>query len=145
MTDTGKLCVRDLMSTEMVTLQRNDRLSIAEDIMSLCRIRHLPVLGEDGEVAGVLSQRDLLYGALAAVLGYGASGRRKLADNVFVKEVMSADPTVIAPEVPIGEAARMMSEHKIGCLPVVDGEELVGILTEGDFVALYAAPADASD
>jgi CBS domain-containing membrane protein len=145
MTDTGKLCVRDLMSTEMVTLLRNDRLSIAEDIMSLCRIRHLPVLGEDGEVVGVLSQRDLLYGALAAVLGYGSSGRRKLVSNVFVKEVMSPDPAVVAPDVPLAEAARIMSERKIGCLPVVEGQELVGILTEGDFVALYAAPTAASD
>ena len=57
--------VQDLMSTDVATLQRNDKLSIADDVMRLGRIRHLPVVDEDGRVVGVLSQRDLFRGALA--------------------------------------------------------------------------------
>jgi CBS domain-containing protein len=131
--------VRELMTTEVVTLNRNDRLSVAEDIMSLGRIRHMPVLDEDGSVVGVMSQRDLLQGALTSVLGYGSTGRKKLMATVLVKEVMTTDPTVVAPDTPLVEAARIMSKHKLGCLPVLDGSVLVGILTEGDFVALHAA------
>ena len=61
--------VQDLMSTDVATLQRNDKLSIADDVMRLGRIRHLPVVDEDGRVVGVLSQRDLFRGALATALG----------------------------------------------------------------------------
>ena len=139
MDTTTPTLVRELMTTEVVTLNRNDRLSVAEDIMSLGRIRHMPVLDEDGTVVGVMSQRDLLQGALTSVLGYGSTGRKKLMATVLVKEVMTTDPTVVAPDTPLVEAARIMSKHKLGCLPVLDGSVLVGILTEGDFVALHAA------
>ena len=139
MDTTTPTLVRELMTTEVVTLNRNDRLSVAEDIMSLGRIRHMPVLDEDGSVVGVMSQRDLLQGALTSVLGYGSTGRKKLMATVLVKEVMTTDPTVVAPDTPLVEAARIMSKHKLGCLPVLDGSVLVGILTEGDFVALHAA------
>ena len=138
MDTTTPTLVRELMTTEVVTLNRNDRLSVAEDIMSLGRIRHMPVLDEDGSVVGVMSQRDLLQGALTSVLGYGSTGRKKLMATVLVKEVMTTDPTVVAPDTPLVEAARIMSKHKLGCLPVLDGSVLVGILTEGDFVALHA-------
>ena len=130
--------VGDLMTKEVVTLERNEQLSIADQVMSLGRIRHLPVLGEDGELVGVVSRRDLLHGALASLLGYGSRGRYKLMDTILVKEVMTNDPTVVAPDTPLGEAAHIMSKNKIGCLPVTQGDQLVGILTEGDFVALHA-------
>ena len=129
--------VADLMTTEVATLQRNDKLSIADDVMKLGRVRHLPVLGDDGELAGIISQRDLLYGSLASVLGYGSVGRAKLLATILVKEVMTADPLVIDPDASIAEAARIMTLHKIGCLPVVKDGALVGIVTESDFVRLY--------
>ncbi len=130
------------MTTEVATLHRNDQLSIADDVMTLGRIRHLPVLGESGELVGIVSRRDLLHGALASMLGYGSKGRQKLMATIRVKEVMTGGPIVVAPDTSLGEAARIMDRSKIGCLPVVRGEELVGILTEGDFVALHAAEAE---
>jgi CBS domain-containing protein len=128
--------VRDVMSSEVATLDRNDQLSIADDIMRLGRIRHLPVLDADGQLAGVLSQRDLLHGALSAILGFGSTGRQKVMNTVMVKEVMNTAPTTIGPDALLSDAAKMMLERKIGCLPVIEGERLVGILTEGDFVAM---------
>ena len=130
--------ISDLMTEDVVTLHRNDKLNIAEDIMTLGRIRHLPVLDEDECLCGLLSQRDLLHGALAGVLGYGRSGRRKLGEAVLVKEVMTPDPETIAPNAPLSEAAERMTRLKIGCLPVVDEKgTVVGIVTESDFVALH--------
>ncbi len=131
--------VRDLMTKDVVTLKRNEQLSIADQVMTLGRIRHLPVLDEDGELVGVVSRRDLLHGALASVLGYGSRGRHKLMNTILVKEVMTNNPTVVAPDTPLREAALIMSKNKFGCLPVTHADELVGILTEGDFVALHAA------
>ncbi len=129
--------VADLMSKEVATLERNDRLSIADDVMKLGRVRHLPVLGEDGELVGIISQRDLLYGSLASILGYGSVARGKLLSTILVKEAMTTDPLVVAPDTAIAEAARIMTVNKIGCLPVVEGDALVGILTESDFVQLH--------
>jgi CBS domain-containing protein len=131
--------VADLMTREVATLKRNDQLSIADDVMRLGQVRHLPVLGDDDEVAGVISQRDLLHGSLARVLGYGSAGRAKLLKTVLVKEAMTSEPISVSPDTSIGEAARLMVEKKIGCLLVLDGDSLVGIVTESDFVRLHVA------
>lgn len=61
--------VRDVMQTEVRTLRRNDKLSVADPLMKQARIRRLPVLDEDGELTGIVSQRDLLRGALPRTLG----------------------------------------------------------------------------
>jgi CBS domain-containing protein len=129
--------VRDLMSAEVATVRRNDQLLIADDLMRLGRIRHTPVLDDDSdEVVGVLSQRDLFRGALARSLGYGEHAQQKVLGMLFVKDVMTTDPVTASPAMPLADAARLMLERKIGCLPVVEGGKLVGILTESDFVRL---------
>ncbi len=133
------LRVRDLMSSDVTTLKRNDTLSLADDIMNLGRIRHLPVLDDDErELVGMVSQRDLFRGALAKALGYGQRGQRKVLDNLLVKEVMATDVVTTTPDTPLVEAAKILMTRKIGCLPVVEGGRLVGILTEADFVGLVA-------
>ncbi len=129
--------VRDLMSSDVATVRRNEQLQIADDLMNLGRIRHTPVLDDEGdEVVGILSQRDLFRGALARALGYGQHAQHKVLGMLFVKDVMTSDPITVAPDLPVPEAAQIMLEKKIGCLPVVDGGRLVGILTESDFLRL---------
>ena len=133
------LKVRDVMSADPTTLKRNDKLTLADDIMRLGRIRHLPVVDDDGHVlVGIVSQRDLFRDALAQALGYGKHAQRKILDTLSVKEVMASDVVTTSPDTPLIGAARLLTERKIGCLPVVDNGRLVGILTEGDFVALVA-------
>jgi len=132
----GKKLVRDAMSAQVSTLMRNDTLSIADDVMRLGRIRHMPVLDEEGEIAGVVSQRDLFRGALARSLGYGAHAQQKLLGSLLVKEVMSTNPITIGIDEPLSAAARKLYEAKVGCLLVVEEGRLVGILTESDFVRL---------
>lgn len=133
------LRVRDVMSRDVRTVERNDRLSIAAQVMRMERIRHLVVVDEErpGEVVGVLSQRDLFLGSLARALGYGTEGMRKVHETIAVKEVMSPDPVTIASDATLAEAADLMLDRKIGCLPVLEGERLAGILTESDFVRLW--------
>jgi CBS domain-containing protein len=123
--------VRDMMTREVSTLGRNDTLDLADDVMAQARIRHLPVLDE-GRVVGVVSQRDLFRSALAVALGYGERAQKMLLQTLRVKEVMSEPAISVAPEATAEEAIRLMLEHKIGCLPVVEGHTLVGIVTETD-------------
>jgi CBS domain-containing membrane protein len=131
------LRVRDVMTREVRTLGPNDRLSLAEELMQQGRFRHVVVI-DDRRVVGVLSQRDIFYGALAWSLGHGRKAREQLLAATAVKEVMASHVVHIDPDAPLADAAALLREHKIGCLPVVAGDELVGILTEGDFLALIA-------
>jgi CBS domain-containing membrane protein len=134
-----ELKVRDVMTADVTTLKRNDKLTLADDIMRLGRIRHLPVVDDDDQLlVGIVSQRDLFRDALAHALGYGRHAQRKILDTLSVKEVMTSDVTTTSPDTSLIEAARILTERKIGCLPVVENRRLVGILTEGDFVALIA-------
>lgn len=134
--DSKQLKVGNVMSTDVSTLGRNDKLTIAEDLMRQGRIRHLPVLNDDGDLCGIVTQRDLFRGALLRALGFGSRAEEKILNTVVVKEVMTDDVRTTTPDTPLVEAANLMIERKIGCLPVVDGDHLVGILSEGDFVKL---------
>ena len=137
-TRVAKLHVRDVMNPDVTTIERNETGDLADQLMSVGRIRHLIVVDEDGALAGVLSRRDLFRGSLASALGFGSHAQTRTFKLLRVKEVMTTDPRTVGPDVLLTEAAAEMVRHKIGCLPVVEGKRLVGILTESDFVRLMA-------
>jgi CBS domain-containing protein len=131
--------VRDLMSRSVRTVRRNDELAVADRLMSAERIRHLPVVDDNsGHVVGVVSQRDLILNALVRALGFGSSARDRSFAVISVKEVMNEDVITTTPEAPIDEAARVMVDRRIGCLPVIEDGALVGILSESDVVRAVA-------
>ncbi len=130
------MCVGDLMTEGVATLNRNDTLATADNVMQLGRIRHMPVVDDDGTLVGLVSQRDLFRGALLRALGYGRNVEDRVLDALAVKDAMSTDIVTALPDMPIREAARLMTERKIGCLVILEEGAPTGILTEGDFVAL---------
>ena len=134
--DKKTLLVRDVMTKDIVTLGRNEKLNVADDVMRLGRIRHLPIIDDDGALAGIVSQRDLFHSGLLRALGYGSHAKERAMELLVLKEAMKTDVTTIGPEAPLTEAAKLMLEQKIGCLVVVEGKKIVGILTESDFVKL---------
>jgi CBS domain-containing protein len=113
-------------------------LSLADSIMRDERIRHLPVLDSAGRLVGILSQRDLFLNALVRALGHGTMARDRSFRSIVVKEVMTDEVVTTTPETPITAAAQIMVDRKIGCLPVVEGNALVGILSESDIVSAVA-------
>src|SRR5262247_1861334 len=121
--------VRDIMPDHMVTISESDTLSTVEDIMTLGRVRHMPVV-HGGKLVGVLSQRDLLRASLSELGAFGSETRRAFLHVIEIAQVMSAPPITIDPDAEIQLAARLMADHRIGCLPVVADEELVGLVTE---------------
>jgi len=132
------MLVRDVMTHDVVTLERNEKLLVADDVMRLGRIRHLPIVDDQGQLVGIVSQRDLFHNGLLRALGYGMHAQRQTLDMVVVKEAMHGDVITTTPDTDITEAARVMLERKIGCLVVVEDQRIVGILTESDFVKLVA-------
>jgi CBS domain-containing membrane protein len=125
--------VRDLMTQNPTTLDRNETLDLAESIMNLGRIRHMPVV-DDGKVVGIVSQRDMFRSALITSLGFGRKTTGALIKTIKIKEIMTEKVVTISPDASIKEAARQMMEKKIGCLPVLEGDRLVGIVTETDML-----------
>ncbi len=118
------LSVRDIMSTDLVTVSPGESARRAYELMRDRRFRHLPVLA-DGRLVGILSDRDLRPVLLAPGLA-----------DATVAELMSEHLTTIRPDTPVEDAASLLVVKKIGCLPVVDGDRLVGIVTETDLLAV---------
>jgi CBS domain-containing protein len=125
------------MQTKIVTVSVTERLSTVEDIMTLGRVRHMPVV-HGGKLVGVLSHRDLLRASLSELGAFGSATRRAFLHAIEIERVMSAPPIVIDPDASVQLAARLMADHKIGCLPVVDEDSLVGMITETDVLCWVA-------
>ncbi len=123
------ISVGEFMTKDLVTVREADDLALAESLLRLGGIRHLPVVRER-KLVGVLTQRDLLRS--------GHSGKSS-AREALVSDVMTRDPLWIRPSAGLASAARLMLERKFGCLPVCDDQGiLVGIVTEADFVRFAA-------
>jgi CBS-domain-containing membrane protein len=128
--------VKDIMVKEVATLDINDELSLANDIMRLGRIRHLPVV--DGHrLVGIISERDLFRSSLAQALGYGTKNTRDLMKTLRIKDVMVTGVITIPPDTDVCEATKIMMQEKIGCLPIVHDNMLVGLITETDILMQY--------
>jgi acetoin utilization protein AcuB len=121
------LLVKDSMPREVVVLSPQ---TTAAEALALCRekhIRHLPVL-EEGRLAGIVSDRDLRSAAPAL----GDPDRASALEEIRISDVTTRDVVTARPDDPIEEAANRMRERRIGCLPVVEDGELVGIITSSD-------------
>ena len=125
--------VKDIMSTDVEVVGRNDDLGQVEDLMAAKKLRHVLVV-EDGELVAVVSQRDLFKAMMSSAMGYGEKAQKAYLHSVRVKEIMTDPVVTVASDTPVGEAASLMLQKGIGCLPVVDGTRLVGIVTKTDLL-----------
>jgi CBS domain-containing protein len=115
------------------TLDRNETMDIAEAVMNLGRIRHMPVV-DDGKVVGIVSQRDIFRSALISALGFSRKVTGALIKTIAIKEIMTEKVITISPDASVKDAARLMMDKKIGCLPVVEEGGLIGLVTETDML-----------
>ena len=126
------MLVRDLMQREVATLRATDNLDLAEDIMRLGRIRHLPVVATDERLVGILSQRDLFRAAVSSLLQLGRRGEQEWLAHIPIATVMTTEVVTVAADASVRRAVALMNERRIGCLPVVEGGRLVGLVSESD-------------
>ena len=134
--------VADLMTENVITVTPGTDLSVAWNLFDDAAIRHLPVVDDDGNLVGLISHRDLARKALSGVDDLPLQEQHALLAEQTVEDIMQRSPEFATPDEPLVEAAERMLENKFGCLPVVDGEEVVGIVTESDFVRLYVHMVD---
>lgn len=126
--------VRDLMTETVYTLNPKDDLVSLYDLMDSHRVRHVPIVDKEGDVVGLVTHRDLFHGALGSLDELPLSVEREVLRRRRVRDIMQTEPDTIEAESTLVEAAQMLLESKVGCLLVVEGIRLVGILTEADFV-----------
>ena len=130
--------VREIMSKDIEVVGRNDNLRTVEERMATKQLRHLPVL-EQGEVVGIVTQRDLFKAAMSSTMGYGEKAQQAYLQSVRVKEIMTYPVGTVAPDTSVAVVAEMMINKGIGCLPVVDGTTLVGMITKTDLLRCLSA------
>lgn len=129
-----KLLVADLMTEKTVFAKKTDSLESIYDAMSEYGMRHVPIVDSEKTVIGIVSHRDLVRACLHLRDQLPMAEMRDFMRNTRVETVMSYSVETIAPDDPIEEAGLTMLENKFSCLPVVEGQRLIGIITESDFV-----------
>lgn len=125
--------VREIMSTAVEVIGRNDNLQTVEERMAAQQLRHLPVL-EEGEVVGMVTQRDLFKATMSSAMRYGEKAQKSYLQSVRVKEVMVYPVVTITPDASVAAAADLIIAKGIGCLPVLEGTTLVGVVTKTDLL-----------
>jgi acetoin utilization protein AcuB len=129
--------VRDLMTRSPITASPGTSVVDARALMAQSRIRHLLVT-EDDRLVGIVTDRDIRLNLPSPATSLSVWELNYLLARLTVAQVMTTAVITVAPDRDAREAARIMLDHKIGALPVLDGRRLVGILTETDLVRAFA-------
>jgi CBS domain-containing protein len=130
------ITVKDLMSHELYTLKPTDTVRQAQRLMLDKKIRHIPIVDEQGEFVGLLTKRDVLAASVSALADLSSTERDELEAGIPIAKIMITQVIAAEESTPLGDAARFMLDQKHGCLPVFRNGKLLGILTESDFVRL---------
>ena len=128
----AELRVKDYMTSNPETLTPEDRLLDAELLVRRAGIRHMPVVSEN-RLVGLLTERDVRRYA-PSILHSTPEQYNEIFENTLVGQVMTKQVTTIGPEAPLAEAAAQLYAQHRGCLPVMDGERVIGIITRRDLL-----------
>jgi CBS domain-containing protein len=123
--------VREIMSTNITVVDRNENLLSVENLMNTKHLRHVPVM-EDGDVVGIISQRDLFKAAMSSAMGFGEKAQQGFFHSVRAKAIMVYPVVTVSPETTVEAAIDLIVQKGIGCLPVVENGQLVGLVTKTD-------------
>ena len=123
----GYRTVGQFMSTDLFTVQPDDLIDLAASVMDWRHIRHVPVEDEAGRLVGLVTHRGVLH------LMTNRIAEKELG-VITVREIMIGNPLTVSPSTPTLEAIEMMRLNRVGCLPVIQGDQLVGIVTSYDFL-----------
>jgi acetoin utilization protein AcuB len=138
------MLVQDVMQTKLITVTPETTLPEALRLTGQRGVRHLLVLDGD-RLVGILSDRDLKRAMASSATSLEAHELNYLLARLQVREFMTGAVITIGPTFPIEDAARLMVLEKIGALPVTDGEQLVGLVTETDVLRLFVRALGAGE
>jgi acetoin utilization protein AcuB len=126
------MLVKDQMTPNPICGHPEMPVADAQALMQQHNIRHLPILDDEGRLVGLITQRSLLQAAPSNVRKLNPFVVNYILSKIKARHVMVKDVITIEEDVPIEEAARIMADRRIGCLPVMRGDRLVGIISDND-------------
>ena len=126
------MLVGERMTRDPVTIREDESIDDGLHLMRERKVRRLPVMDQAGQMVGMVSDKDLLHAAPSPATSLSVYELHYLLAKLKIKQIMSNQVIWVSPDTPIEEAARIMADNKIGGLPVVQDEKLVGIITETD-------------
>ncbi len=133
----GPLLAEDLMSSNPFTLLEDDNLRVADEIMKWKSIRHIPVIDHTGKFVGLITDKDLLRASISSLAEISWGVQDALYQDIQAAEIMNKAVVTISPKTSISRVARLMYKNKFSCLPVLKKGELVGVITEADFIRFF--------
>lgn len=125
------------MQRELLTVGPQDTLMRTWLLMVSHRIRHVPVVHAKGTLVGILSDRDIKTHAVSVDSDQPALAQQAHLESISVAKAMIRDVITVEPEAPMSEAALLMKEHRIDCLPVVQQGRVIGIVTSTDILDYF--------
>jgi len=131
------MLVGERMSRRPITITEDVGIEEALKIMRDNHIRRLPVLDKKGKLVGIVSDKDLLYASPSPATSLSIHELHYLLSKLTVKQVMSSPVITVTEYTPLEEAARIMVDNKIGGLPVMRNDKVVGIITETDMFKIF--------
>ncbi len=130
-----EVTVAELMTSEVITFFEEQSLPLAEDLMKLKKMRHIPVVDDERRVVGIVTHRDILRVQSQSFVLVDGQSPVTMAPSVPVNKVMSRDVWTVRHDASAYDAGRLLADHAFSCLPVIDEEhKLVGIVTERDYL-----------
>jgi acetoin utilization protein AcuB len=129
--------IYERMTRNPITVKADTSLYDALRLMRENKVRRLPVLDRQGKLVGIVSEKDLLYASPSPATSLSVWEISYLTSRILVKDLMTTELITICEDCPVEEAARIMVDNKVGALPVVSDEELVGIITETDLFKMF--------
>ena len=127
------LTIETIMTTDLITVSQSATLAEARELMHDHRIHHLPVVDENDGLVGLLTLTDVLAATDSRLR---SKDSRLPAKDIGISEAMTVEVATVDEHATLRQAALFLEKHKIGCLPVMSGEKLKGIITDTDFVAV---------
>lgn len=131
------MLVGNRMSHPVITIHPETSLQDALDLMHGEHIRRLPVVDKKGKLAGIVSESDLLKASPSSATTLSVFEMKSLVRKIKIQEFMSTDVATVTEDTPLEEAARIMADRKISGLPVVRGDEVIGMITETDVFKVF--------
>ena len=135
--------VRELMTGAPITVSLDTPVFDARQTMMKERIRHL-LVSENRRLVGIVTDRDIRLNLPSQATSLSVWEMNYLLAQLTVDKIMTTSVIIVGPDLEARDAARLMLEHKIGALPVLDGEHLIGIITETDVLRAFARTPEPS-
>jgi acetoin utilization protein AcuB len=131
------MLVKDRMTHNPTTVTTETSLKDALDLIRSKPFRHLPVLDDEDKLVGIVTEKSLVYASPTPATSLSVFEVDYILSRTKVGQIITGEVITVEPDLPIEEAARVMIDHRFGCLPVVEGDQLIGIISDTDIFRVF--------